>query len=77
MSDINRAVATTENCLRLEISDLRSRRILLYYLCCENKGPDQLRGDLRLRFRICRKQISQEAAHIVRRLVTCRMKMKE
>ena len=30
----------------------------LYYLCSENKGPDQLRGyreaDLRLCFRICK-----------------------
>ena len=34
----------------------------LYYICSENKGPDQLCGgraaDLRLCFRICKKQVS-------------------
>ena len=33
----------------------------MYYLCSENKGPDQLRGyseaDLRLCFRICKKPV--------------------
>ena len=42
----------------------------LYYLCSENKGADQLRGDreadLRLCFRICKKNVfSDDAAHIV------------
>ena len=48
----------TEDGRKLEISDLAEG---LYYLCCENKGADQLRGypeaDLRLCFRICKKQV--------------------
>ena len=47
----------TEDGLRLEISDLESRGIVLSNLCSENKGADQLHGyreaDLRLCFRIC------------------------
>ena len=48
---------TTEDDLRLEISDLEVEG--LYYPCRENKGADQLRGyreaDLSLSFRICKK----------------------
>ena len=40
----------------------------MYYLCSKNKGPDQLCGyreaDLRLCFRICKKQFSHDAAHL-------------
>ena len=40
----------------------------LYYLCSENKGADQLRGyreaDLCLRFRICKRWFSHDAAHL-------------
>ena len=39
----------------------------LYYLCSENKGADQLRGDreadLRLCFRICKHLFSYDVAH--------------
>ena len=41
----------------------------LNYLCIENKGADQLRGyreaDLRICFRICKKSISHDAAHLM------------
>ena len=38
----------------------------LYYLCSTNKGADQLHraADLQICFRICKKQISHDAAHI-------------
>ena len=40
----------------------------LYYLCCENKGPDQLHSyrtaDLRLCFCICKSRFSNDAAQI-------------
>ena len=40
----------------------------LYYLYSEDKGADQLHGyreaDLRLCFRICKKQFSDDTAHI-------------
>ena len=46
----------TEDGYRLEISDLERREI--FYLCSENKGADQLRGnreaDLRFCFSICK-----------------------
>ena len=51
----------TEDGKRLEISDLESIGIVLYYLCSENKGADQLRGypeaDLCLCFRICKNPV--------------------
>ena len=41
----------------------------LYYPCSENKGADQLRGyreaDLRLCFRICKKPVSHDEAHLI------------
>ena len=50
--------ATTENGKRFEILDLDRRGIVLY---SENKGADKLRAyrtaDLRLCFRICKKQV--------------------
>ena len=52
---------------RLEISDLGSRGThVLYNLCSEIKGADQLRiyraADLRLCFRICKIRFSHDAA---------------
>ena len=54
-SDTNQTVQLQKMARGL-IWDLDSR--VLYYLCSENKGADQLRGyreaDLRLCFRICK-----------------------
>ena len=41
----------------------------MYYLCSGNKGADQVRGyreaDLRLCFRICKKQFSQDEVQMI------------
>ena len=43
----------------------------MFYLCSENKGADQLRGyreaELRPCFRICKKPVSHDAAHLIPR----------
>ena len=64
----------TEDGSSLEISDFGSKGIL-YYLCSENKGADQLRGyreaDLRLCFCICefaKSRFSHDTVHIAARL---------
>ena len=59
MSDTNRAVQPLKmaSCLKFRILKVEG----LHYLCSENKGADQLRGnreaDLRLCFRTCRKPV--------------------
>ena len=60
MSHTNRSVQQQKiaKSLKFRISEVDG----LCYLCGENKGADQLRGyraaDLRLCFRICKKQVS-------------------
>ena len=52
----------TEDGWRMEVLDLESTRIELYYQCSKNKGADQLRSvcevDLQLCFRIILRQKS-------------------
>ena len=58
-SDTNRAVQLQKMTRGLKFRILEVGG--LYYLCSENKGADQLRGDreadLRLCFRICKKPV--------------------
>ena len=54
----------TEDGSRLEISDLGSRDP-----CGENKGADQLRGDLRLCFRICKNPVFSRRGAYIRFLI--------
>ena len=66
-SDINRAsqLVNIARCLKFWIKKVEE----LYYLCSENKGPDQLCGyrttDLRLCFCICKKPVfSRRSSYI-------------
>ena len=60
-SDTYQSVRPQKMSRSLKLS-LRSRGIIMYYLCRENKDADQQHGyhaaDLRLCFGICKRQVS-------------------
>ena len=65
-SDINQAVHLQKMARGLKFRTQKEEG--LYYVCSENKGVDQLRGnreaDLRLCFRICICWFSHDGAHL-------------